>query len=263
RRLLDGDFRLEIAKAAGRDTAAAEAAFKAAEAAAKEAIQRYSTGQITLIKQFFGDPVDFDKFQKATELFNNYDLIAGDLNGAIDRIKMAQMLLKAWMDETDPVAKATKKKAFEDFVKDGVVVRGPDGSDAHIRWAKFADMAIDVGVDVDFWRNLKPIVAKGSAITVSVLDKDKKKSLTSDEIKTIRDMYDPLRPKSTDSEDDKKKKIEQIDKKLLDLIKTIFIDKKTVAQLPGFDSPQTIQIAVAAAGCIEGGESGLSTRIMQ
>ena len=75
-----------------------------------------TTRQLVLLEQVgkkFGRTVDFDKFQKATELFNNYDLIAGDVNGAIARIKMAQMLLKAWMDETDPVAKATKKKAFD------------------------------------------------------------------------------------------------------------------------------------------------------
>ena len=255
-----GDVQLETLKAAGRNTAAMQAAFQAAETAAKNAIQRLSTKQIQLFQQTFGNPVDYDKFQAATELFNNFDL-AGDVNDAIDRIDKAKMLLKALKDARGTPGEAAAKKAVDDFVKDGVVVRGPDGAAAHIRWVKFANIALDLGIDSGFWSNVKPLLAKGSAITVSVLDKDKKKKLTADEIKTIRDMYDPLRPKPGDTDDDKKKKLQQLEQKIQDLLKTIYIDKKTVAQLPGFDSGQTIQVTLGSSACSGGSESSLPMQL--
>ncbi len=203
----------------------------------KDAITRLSADLKKLIEDSFGEPVDPDKFQACTELFNNFKLVK-DFKKAIERIE-------------DPGSVPEGEK---------IVERGPDASIAHIRWAKFARIAILLGVDADFWRTLLPSLAKGSAITADVLMKPPS-MLKEEDIKKHRDMFDPLRPKEGDDEAKKKEKFDKIEKKLIELIKKINVDKKTIAMFPGPSDGGRLTLAIGAPVCPPGqsvgiGESG-------
>jgi cysteine-rich repeat protein len=206
----------------------------------KDAVTRLSADLRKIIEDAFGKPVDPDKFQACTELFNNFKLVK-DFDKAIERIEKARM----------------------GMLPDGekVVERGPDASIAHIRWAKFARIAIQLGVDADFWRTLLPTLAKGSAITADVLMRPPR-MLKEEEVKKHRDMFDPLRPKPDDDEAKKKEKYDKIEMKLIELIKKINVDKKTIAMFPGPSEGGLLTVAINASACplesrtVEPGESG-------
>ena len=239
------DIDIETKRAAGGMPNAAEtAALAKSMTDNKAAFQRNSDVQEALIKRFFGDPIDFAKYQAATELFNNFKLVA-DFATAIARISM----------RPPPAGK--------------VVERGPDASIAHIRWAKFAKSAIELKLtNAALWQQLLPILAKGSAITVAVLsDNDFTKpgiqpAMQSDaQVKALRDMYDPLKPKDTDSDAEKKRKADEVLKKVEDLIKAIRIDRSTLAQLPGRDGNRVLVAQLATAQCLNGGEAALASTV--
>ena len=197
----------------------------------KDAMTRLSADLKKLIEDAFMKPVDPDKFQACTELFNNFKLVK-DFDKAIERIR-----------DPDSVPEGEK-----------VVERGPDASIAHIRWAKFARIAILLGVDADFWRTLLPSLAKGSAITADVLMKPPR-MLKEADIKKHRDMFDPLRPKADDNDAKKQEKLDKIEKKLIELIKKINVDKKVIAMFPGPPSGGMLTVAVANPVCPPGSPS--------
>jgi hypothetical protein len=257
---IDANIKLEADMADGRDATASQADFNTKKAAARDAVNRLSASQLDVMKQFFGNAIDFGKYQKCTELFNNFDLVP-KFDEAIERINKAKQMRMDIMNETDPVKKADLIRMYREFVANGTVVRGPDSAIAHVRWAKFAHIALDLGFQIDTWRNLKPILAKGSAITVAVLDKTKTMQQTAAQIDAIRAMYDPLKPKDTDTEDEKKRKIDEVEKKLLLLVKAILIDKKVIAQLPGFDSNSTLRTTVTSSFCANGNEANLGNLV--
>lgn len=242
--VIESDIELEEMQAKGQAlTAEQKAAFAAAETAAKASFQRNSTVQESLFKEFFGDPIDFGKFQKCTELFNNFELVA-NFDAAIAAVAAG-------------TAGANGK----------IVENGPDASIAHVRWAKFANIAIDLDINKELWRNMKPILAKGTTITVSVLsDNDTTKDgtqpakQTADQIKTIRDMYDPLKPKPEDTEDEKKRKIMEVEKKLIEQIKAIKVDKKVIAQLPTLDGTSTLVATITSSSCSSGDITQIANR---
>jgi hypothetical protein len=172
----------------------------------EDSFKRISDKQDDLLKQFFGNPIDFKKFQDCTEMFNNFELVE-DFDKAVKTIKEGGM----------------------------TVVRGPDAAIAHIRWAKFANLILvipDIGKDrTKLWQNLKPILAKGSAITVGVLTiKGGRKPMMLDrnskEFKDLRKEYDDLRP--ADTED----KLKKLEKKLINLAGTAENPKSVLSQLP-------------------------------
>jgi cysteine-rich repeat protein len=206
----------------------------------KDAITRLSADLKKIIEDAFMKPVDPDKFQACTELFNNFKLVK-DFDKAIERIEKAKMRM---------IPRGEK-----------IVERGPDASIAHIRWAKFARIAILLGVDADFWRTLLPSLAKGSAITADVLMKPPR-MLKDEEIKKHRDMFDPLRPKDGDDDAKRKEKFDKIEMKLIELIKKINVDKKTIAMFPGPSDGGMLTVAIGNPVCPPGspsvgiGESG-------
>jgi hypothetical protein len=240
---LDIDIETKLA-AGGTPTAAERAALAKSMADNKAAFQRNSDVQEALLKRFFGDPIDLAKYQEATELFNNFKLVAG-FDEAIRRIAA----------EPPPPGK--------------VVERGPDASIAHIRWAKFARIAIELQLtNAALWRQLLPILAKGSAITVAVLsDNDATKPglqpamQTDAQVKAQRDIYDPLKPKDTDSDAEKKRKLDEVIKKLEELIKAISVDRKVLAQLPGRDGNLVLVASLASASCLQGGAAALASTV--
>jgi hypothetical protein len=228
---------------------------------AKAAFQRISDAQEAVLKEFFGNPIDFAKVQKSMELFNNFDLVA-DFAEAIKRLELVAQLAT----ETDPVKIAVLQLRIQALGR--LIVNGPDGSVAHVRWAKFANIAIELGISDNLWRNMKAITAKGSSITVKVLsDNDDTKAgiqpakQNDATIDGERAIYDPLRPKDTDTDAMKNQKIEEIEKKLIDLLKKIRVDRKTLAQLPGLDGDRTLVAAVAASQCFGGNAAVLATQI--
>ena len=262
--VIDQDIELEEKSATGVAPTKAETdALDAAAQAAKASFTRISDTQEQILKQFFGNPVDFVKFQTCTELFNNFDLVA-DFDKALERIAVSKRLRAIINDPSKTAAERTK--AAQDLRALGrLVERGPDSSIAHVRWAKFANLMItQLGVSVDLWRNLKPILAKGSAITVAVLsDNDPVKpgiqpaKQSGPTIATIRAMFDPLKPKSTDTDEEKKKKLQEIEKKLIEIIKAIRVDRKVIAQLPGQSGSSALTANIDTASCLDGGENGL------
>jgi hypothetical protein len=173
---VDIDIGYEKAQAAtGQDqlTDAQRDDLKTRATAVKDSFQRLSDKQNELLKQFFGTPIDFTKFQTCTEFFNNFELVA-NFNDAIDQIRARTPVL-----------------------------RGPDNAGAHIRWAKFANLMLvipNINAETNtLWRNLKPILAKGSAITTAVLTiaggrRPVMLDRTTDDFKTLKKMYDDLRP---------------------------------------------------------------------
>lgn len=243
--VIQADVVLETKIARGEvPTQAEKDALEKAKQDNKASFTRNAAKQEGLLKEFFGDPIDFTKYQACTELFNNFKLVT-DFDDAIKRI-------------TRPPPPAPGK----------IVERGPDASIAHIRWAKFANIAIDLDINKELWRNLKAILAKGSAITVAVLsDNDPTKAgiqpaMQSDaQITALRTVFDALKPKNTDTEEEKKKKVEEIEKKLIDLIKTISVDKKVIAQLPGRDGNSVLLATITSATCLNGNEQALLPQI--
>lgn len=228
------DIAIETKQAKGeKPTQAEKDALDKAIKDTKEALKRVSEGQKKLFEEFFGMPVDADKFQACTELFNNFKLV-DDFDKAIERIRAGRPM-------------GPKKK---------VVERGPDASIAHIRWAKFAKIAIGCDINADLWRKLAPTLAKGSAITADVLmDNDSTKPgmqpamQKEEDIKKRRDEFDPLRPKDGDGEAERKKKLEDLEKKLIELLKKIAVDKKVIAMVPGSPGNYTVTVATAAPIC--------------
>jgi hypothetical protein len=202
--------------------------------AVKDSFQRLSDKQNELLKQFFGTPIDFTKFQTCTELFNNFELVA-NFNDAIDQIRAKRPVL-----------------------------RGPDNAGAHIRWAKFANLVLvipNINVETDtLWRNLKPILAKGSAITTAVLTIAGGRTpamldRTSDAFKALKKMYDDLRPADTDA------KLKALETKLINLIKDIFTPGKVLVQLPGRDGNSVLVATITQRSCAEGNEQALASRV--
>jgi hypothetical protein len=264
--VIEADIALESKVAKGQTPTQAERdALEAAKQAAKGSFERLSMAQEAQLKRFFGDPVDFSKFQKCTELFNNFELV-DDFAKAVERIKKARELVDKLAHETDPAKR--QQLAQELRALGRVAERGPDSAIAHIRWAKFANIAIDLNVATDLWRNLKPILVKGSAITVAVLsDNDASKGgiqpakQSERAIEAIRAMFDPLRPQPGDSEAEKQRKLEELEKKLIELIKTIVVDRKVIAQLPGRDGGATLSARVQRASCPDGHTATLDSAI--
>lgn len=231
------------------------ALFAAAKAAAKPSFQRISDAQEMLLKKYFGASVDFNKVQSCMELFNNFGLV-DDFDKAVDKFMRLRQLLADLAAEADPARRAAIAQAIQAIGR--FIVNGPDASEAHIRWAKFANLAVELNVSDTLWRTMKAITSKGSAITVKVLsDNDDTKPGIQPKrqpdavIDTLRTEYDPLRPKEGDSDAEKKRKIEEIEKKLENLFKDI-LGGKTLAQLPGLDGTDTLAALIVPGGCLHG-----------
>jgi Spy/CpxP family protein refolding chaperone len=197
--------------------------------AVKDLVKQVSASLAAIAKEFFGDPIDPAKFQACTELFNNFALV--DFDAAIKNIK----------DEE-------------------TVVRGPDSAIAHLRWATFAALAIQFGFDPDFWDLTRPILGKGSAITVAALDKTKPHKLTEAEIAALRKIYDALKPAKGDTPEVLKKKRADLDKLIQDLIKIANDPSKVIGMLPGVDSNTRLVTSLASATCSNGSEPFLAAQ---
>jgi len=265
--VLRRDIALETKIAKGETPTQAEKdELERAKQAAKASFERNSMAQEQALKEFFGNPIDFTKFQACTELFNNFKFVA-DLDKAIERIQKAMELTRKIRDRaTRPADRARFEQELRNLGR--VVERGPNGSIAHIRWARFANIAIDLDINKDLWRNMKPILAKGSAITIKVLSDNNPRRggiqpgrQSDTTIGTVRSQFDPFKPKETDTEDEKRRKIEELEKKLIDLIKTVSVDRSTIAQLPGLDGTSTLLATIGRADCVDGNEQLLETRI--
>jgi hypothetical protein len=197
--------------------------------AIKDLVKQISASLAAVAKEFFGDPIDPAKYQACTELFNNFALV--DFDAAVKNIK----------DEKP-------------------VLRGPDAAIAHLRWATFAALAIQFGYDTDFWDILRPILGKGSAITVGALDKKNPHKLTEAEIAALRKIYDALKPAKGDTADDLKKKRAALDKLIQDLIKIANDPSKVIGMLPGVDSNTRLVTSLASATCSNGSEPFLAAQ---
>ena len=262
-RVIQGEIDLEtISARGGTPTQAQNDAQQRMRQDAKDAIKRLSDKQEELLKQFFSDPFDPAKFQQCTELFNNFKLVA-DFATATMRIARAKELGQKVANGT---ATPAERAEFQDLIKNKIATRGPDASIAHIRWAKFAHIAIDLDVSKSLWQSLKPILAKGSTITVRVLsDNDPttpgiQPAMQSDAtLQTIRQIFDPLTPKDTDTDAEKDRKINEVEKKLVELIKTIVVDRAVIAQLPMLDGTKTLMTSLTSAQCVGGDVALLHT----
>lgn len=230
-RLVEIEILLEELQARGMAIPPAlQMAFDKALMDAKASFERISKDLRKVIEDGFA-PFDVDKFQACTELFNNFKLVP-KFEDAIDRIKKAKMGMMPPGDK--------------------IVPRGPDSAIAHIRWAKFAKLCIGLGADADFWRKVLPTLAKGTAITADVL-MDPPQMLKDADIKKHRDMFDPLRPKADDNDAKKKEKLDMLEKKLIELVKKINVDKKVIGFLPGTPGKGGIYVAVANPVCPQSG----------
>jgi hypothetical protein len=223
--------------AAGQDqlTDAQRNDLKTRATAVKDSFQRLSDKQNELMKQFFSNPIDFTKFQNCTELFNNFELVS-NFDDAVDLIRRRM----------------------------GPVLRGPDAAIAHIRWAKFADLVLvipNINAETDaLWRNLKPILAKGSAITTAVLTvaggrRPAMLDRTTDGFKTLKKMYDDLRPADTDA------KLKALEANLIKLVGDIYKPGQVLTQLPTRDGDRVLVATVTQSNCAEGNEQALASRV--
>ena len=133
------------------------------------AIEAMSSAQVRLVQDYFGTDagLEVSQFQRAIELFNNFDLIPYDLQLAVNNIRNR---------ENEEVARIP-------------VLRGPDSALAHARWYVFAEMAIALGIDAPFWEALRPVLLEGTAITTLVLATDPPSRLSMKEIAEVREKY--------------------------------------------------------------------------
>jgi len=243
---------------------------------ARASFVRISDAQEAILKEFFGNPIDFNRFQTCVESFTNFQL-ADNFEQAVIRIRQARALfdqifeLDRRIRDTPPGADrdrliAQLRALSEQFLRDfrRIAVRAPDGTQENIRWAKFANIAIRLNINPDLWRNMKPILAKGSAITVEVLRKKDPAQpgvpsgrLTPERVAQIRAMFDPLRPRDGDTPQQRDRKIALVEERLIELLKTIKVDRATVAQLPGLDGTAAFLGRVENASCTEGDAEAL------
>jgi hypothetical protein len=235
---VDIDIGYEKAQAAtGQDqlTDAQRDDLKTRATAVKDSFQRLSDKQNELLKQFFGTPIDFTKFQTCTEFFNNFELVA-NFNDAIDQIRARTPVL-----------------------------RGPDNAGAHIRWAKFANLMLvipNINAETNtLWRNLKPILAKGSAITTAVLTiaggrRPVMLDRTTDDFKTLKKCTTTYgRPPDTDA------KLKALKTKLIKLVGDIYKPGQVLTQLPTRDGDRVLVATITQSNCVEGNEQALTSRV--
>jgi hypothetical protein len=72
------------------------------------------------------------------------------------------------------------------------ILRGPNSASDHARWFSFSLMAIEAGVDAEFWQNMQSILLEGTEITSKILAATPPAALTDREIQELSRTYTAL-----------------------------------------------------------------------